>query len=76
LPRCGALRGIACRRSSSTPPRRTGLGYAPAGDYAATVADEVERLASGRAAGGHLDDDFFASCFDYAAEDRFLAART
>jgi nucleoside-diphosphate-sugar epimerase len=59
------------------------LGYTPAGDYAATVAAEVDWLVSvagpdqtGRAqlpAG--LDAEFFSSRFDYAAEDAFLAAR-
>ena len=48
------------------------LGYAPAGDYAATVADEVRWLASG----AHpSEDEFFASFFDYGAEDRLLAGR-
>ena len=55
------------------------LGYTPAGDYATTVADEVEWLVS--AAGGGEDaellpgpdDEFFGPMLDYAAEDRFLA---
>src|SRR3954451_23604553 len=52
------------------------LGYVPAGDYAATVADEVDWLVS-LAAGGDpgLDPDFFGRFFDYAGEDRWLAAR-
>ncbi len=42
------------------------LGYVPAGDYAATVAEEVDWLvASGPR---QIDDEFF----DYAAEDRYL----
>jgi nucleoside-diphosphate-sugar epimerase len=57
------------------------LGYVPAGDYAATVAEEIDWLASG-AVHRHdavelapgLDADFFDGRFDYAAEDRYLAA--
>lgn len=57
------------------------LGYVPVGDYAATVRDAVDWLVA--AAGGgdgaaklpREDDEFFAPLFDYAAEDRFLAAR-
>lgn len=55
------------------------LGYEPVGDYAATVADEVEWLVAA-ARGGEgaehlpsLDDPFFGPLFDYAAEDRYLA---
>jgi nucleoside-diphosphate-sugar epimerase len=58
----------------------TALGYVPAGDYTATVADEVEWLVS--AARGDADDNlsrvdeaFFQPMFDYAAEDRYLASR-
>ncbi|HET9173198.1 MAG TPA: NAD-dependent epimerase/dehydratase family protein [Actinospica sp.] len=57
------------------------LGYKPVGDYAATVADEVDWLFDLYRAGdpdGLLppaDDPFFARFFDYAAEDAFLAAR-
>ena len=57
------------------------LGYVPVGDYASTVADEVDWLvaaARGGADAGRLprdDDPFFAPLLDYAAEDRFLAAR-
>jgi nucleoside-diphosphate-sugar epimerase len=55
------------------------LGYKPAGDYAATVATEVDWLVS--AARGHegpevlewLSDSYFDSLLDYAAEDRYLA---
>ncbi|GAA1304541.1 NAD(P)H-binding protein [Pseudonocardia xinjiangensis] len=55
------------------------LGYTPAGDYAATVAEEVEWLvavASGAEAGAlpGADDDFFGPLLDYTAEDRYLAA--
>ncbi len=47
------------------------LGYTPVGDYAATVADEVDWLVSTRPT---LDDTFFEPFFDYEAEDRYLAA--
>jgi hypothetical protein len=52
------------------------LGYSAVGDYAATVADEVDWLveaASGGAEAANLptdDDPFFAGLLDYAAEDR------
>jgi hypothetical protein len=45
------------------------LGYVPAGDYAATVAEEVDWLVASRR---NLDDEFFEGYFDYAAEDRYL----
>jgi len=57
------------------------LGYSPIGDYAETVADEVEWLvtaATGGADAARLprdDDQFFAPLFAYAAEDRLLEAR-
>lgn len=57
------------------------LGYAPAGDYAATVVEELEWLvaaARGGESAGSVpadDDEFFARFLDYAAEDRYLAAR-
>jgi nucleoside-diphosphate-sugar epimerase len=54
------------------------LGYTAVGDYATTVADEVDWLVSS-ARGGEvlpgLDDDYFGPLLDYAAEDRYLAAR-
>ncbi len=57
------------------------LGYTPAGDYATTVADEVEWLVSA-ARGGEgaehlpgLDDPFFGPMLQYSAEDVYLAAR-
>lgn len=56
------------------------LGYVPAGDYAATVAEEIDWLAAAHQAGdpaGVLPgpgDSFFAQFLDYAAEDRWLAA--
>jgi hypothetical protein len=53
------------------------LGYAPVGDYATTVADEVDWLVTAARAGETLpglDDDYFAPLLDYAAEDRYLAA--
>jgi nucleoside-diphosphate-sugar epimerase len=46
------------------------LGYVPAGDYAATVAEEVEWLVDTAAAGVTPDDPFFAQFLDYASEDR------
>jgi len=55
------------------------LGYTPAGDYATTVTDEVDWIVSGARGGDgssglyRLDHAFFASFFDYAAEDRYLA---
>ncbi len=51
------------------------LGYTPVGDYAATVADEVAWLVdTARENLPQLDDDYFRPMFDYAAEDRYLAA--
>ena len=56
------------------------LGYSPVGDYASTVADEVDWLVSAANGGDGADvlpppdDDFFAPMLDYAAEDAFLAA--
>jgi nucleoside-diphosphate-sugar epimerase len=57
------------------------LGYTPVGDYATTVAEAVAWLVSAANGGDgarHLprpDDEFFAPLFNYAAEDRYLAAR-
>jgi nucleoside-diphosphate-sugar epimerase len=48
------------------------LGYVPVGDYAATVAEEIDWLVS---APRDLDAEFFAPFFDYAAEDRYLESR-
>ena len=53
------------------------LGYTPVGDYATTVAEEVEWLVSAARNGEHLpqlDDDYFGTLFDYAAEDHYIAA--
>jgi nucleoside-diphosphate-sugar epimerase len=55
-----------------------GLGYVPAGDYATTVADEIDWLIRSPRSGPAAmppasEDDFFAPFFDYAAEDRYLA---
>lgn len=57
------------------------LGYTPVGDYATTVAEEVEWLVSA-AHGGEgaellpgSDDDFLGPMLDYSAEDRYLAAQ-
>ncbi|MGH3395039.1 MAG: hypothetical protein ACRDPO_10145, partial [Streptosporangiaceae bacterium] len=57
------------------------LGYIPAGDYAATVAQAVDWLVSAARGGRDAarlpapDDPFFAPLFDYPAEDRYLARR-
>jgi nucleoside-diphosphate-sugar epimerase len=55
------------------------VGYTPAGDYAATVADTIEWLV-GAARGGDgadilpgPDDSFFGPLLDYAAENHYLA---
>lgn len=48
------------------------LGYEPAGDYAATVAAEVDWLLANGPPG---DAEFFAPLLDYDAEDHWLAAR-
>jgi nucleoside-diphosphate-sugar epimerase len=56
------------------------LGYTPAGDYAATVAEEVEWLVSAACGGEGAEnlpgpeDAFFGPMLDYAAEDCYLAA--
>lgn len=58
------------------------LGYTPVGDYATTVADEVEWLVAA-ARGGEgaeslpgRDDAFFGPMLDYAAEDRHVATHS
>jgi hypothetical protein len=53
------------------------LGYTSAGDYATTVADEVDWLVSAARNGERqeFDDEYFGPLLDYAAEDRYLAAR-
>jgi nucleoside-diphosphate-sugar epimerase len=54
------------------------LGYTPVGDYAPTVAEEVDWLVSAARSGEHLpelDDDYFGPLLDYAAEDRYLSAK-
>jgi nucleoside-diphosphate-sugar epimerase len=57
------------------------LGYIPAGDYATTVAAEVDWLTAAARGGDDADlipgpaDDYFARLLDYPAEDRWLAAR-
>jgi nucleoside-diphosphate-sugar epimerase len=48
------------------------LGYVPAGDYAATVAAQIDWLVTERPP---VDDEFFERFFDYRAEDEYLAAR-
>ncbi|MBA3365621.1 MAG: NAD(P)H-binding protein [Actinobacteria bacterium] len=55
------------------------LGYRPVGDYATTVADEVEWLVSAACGGDGaeslpgLDDAFFGPLLDYTAENSYLA---
>ena len=54
------------------------LGYTPVGDYATTVAEEVDWLVSAAVSGEplpELDDDYFGPLLDYAAEDRYLSAK-
>jgi nucleoside-diphosphate-sugar epimerase len=54
------------------------LGYTPAGDYAATVADEVQWLVDAALADrpdASFDAEYFAPLLDYAAEDRYLASQ-
>ena len=59
-----------------------GLGYSPAGDYAATVAAEVDWLVAAAQGGEDAGlipgpgDEYFAPLLDYRSEDRWLAART
>ena len=50
------------------------LGYEPAGDYAATVVEELDWLIGDPAARPPDDEEFFAPYFDYAAEDARLRA--
>ncbi|HEU4682679.1 MAG TPA: SDR family oxidoreductase, partial [Gemmatimonadales bacterium] len=55
------------------------LGYQPVGDYAATVAAEVDWLVDAARAGNgvekltFINDPFFEPLLEYAAEDRYLA---
>jgi hypothetical protein len=55
------------------------LGYQPAGDFASTIADELDWLTAIAETTGSarlpeaLDDARFDHAFDYAAEDEFLA---
>ncbi len=59
------------------------LGYVPAGDYAATVAAELDWLAAAHGPAGPggvtlppgCEADYFDGLTDYAAEDAYLAAR-
>ncbi len=57
------------------------LGYVPAGNYAQTVAAEVDWLVAMATAAADmtvlpwLQDDYFDAMFDYAAEDRYLVGR-
>ncbi len=59
-----------------------GLGYTPAGDYAATVAAEVDWLIAAARGGEDADlipgpeDEYFAPLLDYGSEDGWLAAQT
>jgi len=58
-----------------------GLGYAPEGDYAATVTEAVEWLVGAARGGDGAEflpgpgDAYFGPMLDYAAEDRYLASR-
>jgi nucleoside-diphosphate-sugar epimerase len=57
------------------------LGYVPVGDYATTVADEVDWLVAAARdqdveTPPDFDDPFFEDLFDYEAEDRYLATRS
>lgn len=57
------------------------LGYTPAGDFATTVAAELDWLVAAARGGADAglvpspDDPFFAPLLDYAAEDRYLIRR-
>jgi nucleoside-diphosphate-sugar epimerase len=51
------------------------LGYEPAGDYATTVAEELDWLVSAVDERPGRDDEYFARFLDYAAEDRWLGQR-
>jgi nucleoside-diphosphate-sugar epimerase len=59
-----------------------GLGYLPAGDYAATVAAEVDWLIAAAQGGEDADlipgpgDEYFAPLLDYRGEDRWLTGQT
>lgn len=56
------------------------IGYTPVGDYATTVADEIDWLVSAARGGAGaetlpaLADPYFGPMLDYAAEDRYLAS--
>jgi nucleoside-diphosphate-sugar epimerase len=56
------------------------LGYQPVGDYATTVVPELDWLTSqargevGNTVLPGLDDPYFNTLFDYAAEDTYLSA--
>jgi nucleoside-diphosphate-sugar epimerase len=58
------------------------LGYTPAGNYAATVAAEVDWLIAAARGGEDADlipgpaDEYFARLLDYRDEDHWLAAQT
>ncbi|MFI6778986.1 hypothetical protein [Nocardia sp. NPDC050412] len=57
------------------------LGYQPVGDYATTVAAQLDWLTSAARSGDISrilptdDDPYFRQFFDYPAEDEFLAGR-
>lgn len=59
------------------------LGYQPVGDYAATVATELQWLVSLAGADSHgivplppgFNNDYFAPMLNYSAEDGYLTSR-
>ena len=53
------------------------LGYQPAGDYASTIADELDWLVTSAQSGAAPDlAGYLPSMFDYAIEDKHLARRS
>lgn len=52
------------------------LGYVPVGSYAQTIPLELDWLLARPANQPELDNQLFAGYFEYALEDRFLAAKT
>ena len=77
----GVTRGTLATRSCSTPPPRSRSATCPSATTrppSPTTVDWLVTAARGGADADRLprdDDPFFAPLLDYAAEDRFLAAR-